>query len=65
MYDGAGQPLRGFAVAAESAPRQGTGEGSAVPGPVAIANAVADALGVEVTDPVNDGYVLMATLRPG
>ena len=28
---------------------KGTGEGSAVPGPAAIANAVADALGVEVT----------------
>jgi carbon-monoxide dehydrogenase large subunit len=29
---------------------KGTGEGSAVPGPAAIANAVADALGVEVTE---------------
>jgi len=29
---------------------KGTGEGSAVPGPAAIANAVADALGVELTE---------------
>jgi carbon-monoxide dehydrogenase large subunit len=29
---------------------KGTGEGSAVPGPAAIANAVADALGVEITE---------------
>jgi CO/xanthine dehydrogenase Mo-binding subunit len=29
---------------------KGTGEGSAVPGPAAIANAVADALGVESPD---------------
>ncbi len=29
---------------------KGTGEGSAVPGPAAIANAVADALGVEMTE---------------
>jgi CO/xanthine dehydrogenase Mo-binding subunit len=29
---------------------KGTGEGSAVPGPAAIANAVADALGLELTE---------------
>jgi carbon-monoxide dehydrogenase large subunit len=29
---------------------KGTGEGSAVPGPAAIANAVADALGIEITE---------------
>ena len=29
---------------------KGTGEGSAVPGPAAIANAVADALDVELTE---------------
>jgi len=29
---------------------KGTGEGSAVPGPAAIANAVADALGIELTE---------------
>ena len=29
---------------------KGTGEGSAVPGPAAIANAVADAPGVELTE---------------
>jgi carbon-monoxide dehydrogenase large subunit len=29
---------------------KGTGEGSAVPGPAAIANAVADAIGVEITE---------------
>jgi carbon-monoxide dehydrogenase large subunit len=29
---------------------KGTGEGSAVPGPAAIANAIADALGIEVTE---------------
>jgi carbon-monoxide dehydrogenase large subunit len=43
---------------------KGTGEGSAVPGPAAIANAVADALGVEVTEcPVRAEMLVRAVHR--
>jgi carbon-monoxide dehydrogenase large subunit len=44
---------------------KGTGEGSAVPGPAAIANAVADALGIEVTEcPVRAELLVRAVHRP-
>jgi aerobic carbon-monoxide dehydrogenase large subunit len=43
---------------------KGTGEGSAVPGPAAIANAVADALGVEITEcPVRAELLVRSTHR--
>src|SRR6185295_7888499 len=43
---------------------KGTGEGSAVPGPAAIANAVADALGVELTECPLRPDVLARMVRP-
>jgi CO/xanthine dehydrogenase Mo-binding subunit len=42
---------------------KGTGEGSAVPGPAAIANAVADALGVELTECPVRAETLLRSLR--
>jgi len=44
---------------------KGTGEGSAVPGPAAIANAVADALGIELTEcPVRAELLVRAVVVP-
>jgi CO/xanthine dehydrogenase Mo-binding subunit len=43
---------------------KGTGEGSAVPGPAAIANAVADALGIELTEcPVRAQWLVRSEVR--
>jgi len=42
---------------------KGTGEGSAVPGPAAIANAVADALGGDPPDPPFTAEKLWRVLR--
>ena len=42
---------------------KGTGEGSAVPGPAAIANAVADALGIELTECPVRAEMLVRSIR--
>jgi carbon-monoxide dehydrogenase large subunit len=44
---------------------KGTGEGSAVPGPAAIANTVADALGIELTEcPVRAQWLVRSEVAP-